>query len=112
MLSTSELAREAKGELDITDAQAEAFLGKALSIVVAKVAAGEEVRLHNFGTFSLKQTKERQSMNPATRKMMTVPAKSLPRFKAFKQFKDATNVPKKAKAKPAKKASKEETAEA
>lgn len=94
MLSASELAKEAKGELPLTNEQAEQFLNSALSTIVTKVAAGEEVRLLGFGTFSLKHTKERQSMNPATRKMMTVPAKSLPKFKPHTKFKDTTNVPK------------------
>ena len=99
MLSASELAHEAKGELGLTNEQAETFLNNALGIIVQKVAAGEEVRLLGFGTFNLKHTKERQSMNPATKKMMTVPAKSLPRFKPHTKFKDTTNAGKKGKKK-------------
>lgn len=91
MLSASELAKEAKGELTLTNEQAESFLNNALGIIVSKVASGEEVRLLGFGTFSLKHTKERQSMNPATRTMMTVPAKALPKFKPHTKFKDTTN---------------------
>lgn len=102
MLSASELAKEAKGETDLTNEQAEQFLSNALSLIVKKVAMGEEVRLLGFGTFSLKHTKERQSMNPATKQMMTVPAKSLPKFKPHTKFKDITNAPKAGKAKKAK----------
>lgn len=99
MLSASELAKVAKGELELTNEQAETFLSNVLNTIVEKVAAGEEVRLMGFGTFSIKHTKERQSMNPSTRQMMTVPAKSLPRFKPHNKFKDTTNSASKPKAK-------------
>lgn len=108
MISASDLAKEAKGE-DFTNEQAVGFLDSILKTIIAKVSAGEEVRLMGFGTFSLKHTKERQSMNPATKKMMTVPAKSLPKFKPGSAFKTAALGEEKPKvvaapAKPAKKA--------
>lgn len=89
MISASDLAKEAKtGEM--TNEQAQTFLDSVLKTIMGKVASGDEVRLMGFGTFSLKHTKERQLMNPGTRKMMTVPAKSLPKFKPGSAFKTAT----------------------
>ena len=42
-----------------------------------------------FGTFEVRERKERQGRNPQTREPMTIPASKLPAFSAGKALKDA-----------------------
>ena len=44
--------------------------------------SGDKVALIGFGTFSVKETKERQGINPSTKKQITIPAKKVAKFKA------------------------------
>jgi len=44
--------------------------------------------LTGFGTFTVIKRKSRVGVNPATGKKMTIPAKSVPKFKPGKALKD------------------------
>lgn len=50
---------------------------------------GEEVVVSGLGKFVVKQRKARKVINPQTKKMINVPAKLLPQFKASKHLKDS-----------------------
>ena len=50
---------------------------------------GEEVVVSGLGKFVVKQRKARKVINPQTKKMINVPAKLLPQFKAGKRLKDS-----------------------
>lgn len=58
----------------------------ALSDALAK---GEKIQIVGFGTFSVKKRAARKGVNPRTKKEITIPASSLPSFKAGKSLKDA-----------------------
>lgn len=66
---------------------------KALSTVVAAITEaltnGEKIQLVGFGTFEVRDRKEKEGINPKTKEKIVVPAKKVPAFKAGKALKDA-----------------------
>ena len=55
------------------------------------LVSGEKVQIVGFGTFEVRDRKEKLSKNPQTGETITVPAKKAPAFKAGKALKDAVN---------------------
>jgi len=56
---------------------------------------GNEVWIRDFGTFSTIKRKAHKCMNPSTKKIMKVPAKRYPSFRASGSFKEAVAATKK-----------------
>ncbi|MCI7767831.1 MAG: HU family DNA-binding protein [Oscillospiraceae bacterium] len=79
-----------KSELSKKDSE------KALNAVIASVTealtAGEKVQLTGFGTFEVRDKKEKEAINPKTKEKIKVPARKSPAFKAGKALKDAVDV--------------------
>ena len=79
-----------KSELSKKDSE------KALNAVIASVTealtAGEKVQLTGFGTFEVRDKKEKEAINPRTKEKIVVPARKSPAFKAGKALKDAVDV--------------------
>lgn len=63
-------------------------VGPVVDAVVQRIAialqSGDEVRIQGLGTFSVKETAERQGRNPATGEAITVPAGKKVKFKPAK----------------------------
>ena len=74
---------------DITKKQAGIAVDAVLDGIKNTLSRGNKVSLVGFGTFSVKHRKSRTGVNPHTKKKMTYPAKSVPKFKAGKGLKDA-----------------------
>jgi len=76
-----------KSELSKKDSE------KALNAVIAAVtealAEGDKVQLIGFGTFEVRDKKEKEAINPRTKETVKIPASKAPVFKAGKAFKDA-----------------------
>ncbi len=79
-----------KSELSKKDSE------RALNAVIASVTealtAGEKVQLTGFGTFEVRDKKEKEAINPKTKEKIKVPARKSPAFKAGKALKDAVDV--------------------
>ena len=52
---------------------------------------GEKVQLVGFGTFELSERAAREGRNPRTKEPITIPASTVPVFKAGKALKDMMN---------------------
>lgn len=52
-----------------------------LGIISGELESGGTVQLTGFGTFSVKETKERQGSNPSTHEKITIPAGRKVKFK-------------------------------
>ena len=61
----------------------------ATKVIIDTVASGEDVVLTGFGTFKQRQRNAKTGINPRTKEKISVPAKTVPVFKAGKVFKDA-----------------------
>ncbi len=81
ILSHKELAECKKSQMEL-------MLNETLSIIKSTVKKGQDVTLIGFGTFSKAKRKARMGRNPQTGKALKIPAMSVPKFKAGKDFKD------------------------
>lgn len=59
-----------------------------LSTISEAMAAGDKVTLIGFGTFEVRERKERKGVNPATKEEIIIPAAKVPAFKAGKALRD------------------------
>ena len=73
----------------LTKKDAEKAVSATLDVITETLQKGEKVSLVGFGTFEVRERKERQGRNPQTREPMTIPASKLPAFSAGKALKDA-----------------------
>ncbi|MGN1105447.1 MAG: HU family DNA-binding protein [Huintestinicola sp.] len=78
-----------KSELSKKDSE------KALNAVIAAITdaltEGDKVQLTGFGTFEVRDKKEKEAINPRTKEKIKVPARKSPAFKAGKALKDAVD---------------------
>lgn len=65
----------------MTLAQSNDYLNNVLGIISSTLRGGEDVFLRGFGSFMVKQRKPRRTMSLNTRKMITIPAKKVVKFK-------------------------------
>jgi DNA-binding protein HU-beta len=58
-------------------------------VMLEELKAGRVVNFQGFGSFELKQRKERQTVNPITQKRSIVPAKKVIAFKVSGTYKES-----------------------
>jgi len=61
-------------------------------IIAVELDAGRDVTITGFGTFATRRRKQRQGRNPQTGATITIPAMTVPTFKAGKGLKDRVRV--------------------
>lgn len=71
--------------------EAEAAVSAVFDSLVSALGEGDKVQIAGFGTFKVKERKERTGRNPRTKETITVPASKAPAFVPAKAFKDAVN---------------------
>lgn len=72
-------------------AQAQQLLDDVLSDLAEALARGDKIDLRGFGTFTVRDSKERTGRNPQTDEPLVIPARRVPGFKAGKALKDRCN---------------------
>ena len=85
------IEKMAESENGLTKAAAGRLLDLVLKTIVETVADGGSVTFVDFGSFTAAETPEHQGINPATGKMMSIPASKRVRFHAGTGFKKAVN---------------------
>lgn len=78
-------------ETGMTAADARRAVKATFDAITRALAAGEEVRLVGFGSFSVRQREARQGRNPRTGETLDIAAGKTPAFKVGKGLKDAVN---------------------
>ena len=73
----------------LTKKDAEKAVSATLDVITEALQKGDKVSLVGFGTFEVRERKERQGRHPQTREPMTIPASKLPAFSAGKALKAA-----------------------
>jgi DNA-binding protein HU-beta len=77
-------------KVNLTKTQAGEAIEAILDGITEHLAAGDKVQLTGFGSFEVRQRKERVGRNPADPgKTIVIPAQKAPAFKAGKRLKDA-----------------------
>lgn len=88
-MNKSELIKHIASTASLTQAQATAALNALESGVTKALAAGEDVALIGFGTFTVKERVARTGRNPKTGEELQIAASKVPSFKAGKALKEA-----------------------
>ena len=84
-----ELVAAVAATAGLTKKDAEKAVSATLDVITEALQKGDKVSLVGFGTFEVRERKERQGRNPQTREPMTIPASKLPAFSAGKARRDA-----------------------
>ena len=87
-MNKSELILEVSQRTGLTRLQAEQAVNVSLEVMAQTLEAGEKVQLSGFGTFEVRDRKERVGRNPHTREAVAIPATKLPVFTPSKLLKE------------------------
>ncbi|MBU2053517.1 MAG: HU family DNA-binding protein [Proteobacteria bacterium] len=83
-----DLVGHVAGSTELTKENAKKVINAVLEGILMILEQSGKLRLVNFGTFSVKQTKERQGINPKTQEPITIPAGYRMGFKVSKSWKE------------------------
>ena len=90
-MTKAELVNQIAEKSELTKKDAEKAFSAVVSAITEALVNGDKVQIVGFGTFEVRDRKEKQSKNPQTGETITVPAKKAHAFKAGKALKDAVN---------------------
>lgn len=72
----------------LTKTDCESALNNTLDVIKKSVKKGDDVTLIGFGTFTRTKRKARIGRNPQTGKEIKIPATTVPKFRAGREFKN------------------------
>lgn len=81
-MNKSELVAAVAAKAKMSKAAAAVAVDAMLDSVIETVKKGESVQLIGFGTFSVAERAARKGVNPATKAVITIPARKAVKFKA------------------------------
>ncbi len=88
-MNKAQLVDHVSKETSLTKTDVESVLNSSLDLIKKSVKKGDDVTLVGFGTFTKAKRKARAGRNPQTGKEIRIPAMTVPKFRAGKEFKDA-----------------------
>lgn len=86
-MNKTELIDAISKNAKISKKQANAALNAAIDSISDAMKKGQKVALVGFGTFSTAVRKARKGLNPATKQVIKIASKRVPKFKPGKQLK-------------------------
>ncbi len=86
-LTKKELVATVADKVGVTKVQAQKAVDAFVDEVKKALKGKKKVTLIGFGTFSVKERKARQGINPKTKAKIRIPAKSVPHFSASSSLK-------------------------
>ena len=90
-MNKAELITSMAEKSQLTKKDAESALKAFIDSVQEALENGDKVQLIGFGTFETRERAAREGRNPRTKETITIPASTVPVFKAGKEFKDKVN---------------------
>jgi integration host factor subunit beta len=90
-MTKAELVEEVAKSIDLPKKSAEIIVNTVFDSVISALHQGDKVELRGFGSFRLRERKERVGRNPKTGETVHVPTKKVPYFKAGKELKELIN---------------------
>lgn len=87
-MNKSQLVEAVAEQTKLTKTSIEETLNATLDLIKKSVKKGDDVTLVGFGTFTKSKRKARTGRNPQTGKEIKIPAMTVPRFRAGKEFKE------------------------
>ncbi|MEK8090076.1 HU family DNA-binding protein [Thermithiobacillus plumbiphilus] len=88
-MNKSELVEKVAQSAGISRSAATQALDATVKAITDALAAGDQVTLVGFGTFSVAEREGRKGRNPRTGEEIEIKASKTPKFKAGKTLKDA-----------------------
>ena len=93
-MNKSELVKSLAEKAGFTQKDAAKALEALVGTIQGALAKGDKVQIIGFGSFEVRDRKERKVISPATGQEITVPATKVPAFKPGKSLKEAVALPK------------------
>lgn len=90
-MTKTELISAVSEKTGLTKKDADAAVKAIVASITDSLVEGEKVSIVGFGTFEVRDRKEKKVINPQTKKMMTAPASKAPAFKPGQALKNAVN---------------------
>ena len=90
-MNKAELITSMAEKSQLTKKDAESALKAFIDSVQEALENGDKVQLIGFGTFETRERAAREGRNPRTKETITIPASTVPVFKAGKESKDRVN---------------------
>lgn len=87
-MNKSDLVNAVAKQANLTKKAANDAVEATFAAIQEALARKEKVTLVGFGTFEVRNRKERQGVNPSTGEKITIPATSVPAFKPGKTLKE------------------------
>lgn len=91
-MTKDEFAEKLAKKVDISKSKArealDAIFSAGSGIIASELDAGRDVTISGFGTFGTRDRKSRKGRNPQTGESLTIPAMTVPRFRAGKGLKE------------------------
>lgn len=88
-MNKAQLVEQVSKSTSLTKTDVEAVLNSSFELIKKSVKKGDDVTLVGFGTFTKTKRKARAGRNPQTGKEIRIPAMTVPKFRAGKEFKNA-----------------------
>ena len=90
-MNKAELITSMSEKSKLTKKDAELALKAFIESVEEALEKGEKVQLVGFGNFETRERAAREGRNPRTKETISIPASTVPVFKAGKEFKEKVN---------------------
>ena len=90
-MNKSDIVAKVAAETGMSQTALDMAIGKVFSTISDSLGKGEDVAIAGFGSFTIRDRKERQGRNPATGETMTIRASKAVGFKAAKALKESVN---------------------
>lgn len=87
-MNKSELVGVVSEKTEMSKKDAEKVVNAVFESIIDGLSRGDKIQLVGFGTFEVRERKQREGRNPATGAAITIPALNVPVFKAGKAFKE------------------------
>jgi DNA-binding protein HU-beta len=91
IMNKTEFINAVAEKAGITKAEAQRTVNTVLDTITETLASGDRLVLTGFGSFEVRDTKERQGVNPRTKEKITIPASKRPAFSAGAELKKAVS---------------------
>lgn len=88
MLNKADLVAAVAEKTEFTKKDADKAIAAVFEAISEALGEGDKVQLVGFGTFGVRNQKERTGRNPQTKKPLKIPARNVPFFKAGKALKE------------------------
>ncbi|KAA6302949.1 MAG: DNA-binding protein HRm [Candidatus Ordinivivax streblomastigis] len=85
-MNKRELIAAIAAKSGITQSETQARIEPVLKCMLEALKNGNKIVIHNFGTFSVKEWKERNKRNPSTNTAIICPAKRIVKFQVTKRL--------------------------